>query len=82
MCPISVLHKNAIDGHQCWEYVDCTGRTTKQKKSTTIGKGRAHYLREKPLLGGQQELDDWIKKKHSHGRVRQILHKLNFAEKL
>ena len=32
----------------------------KQNKSATIGKEQAEYLRSKPLLGGSQELEDWI----------------------
>ena len=55
-------HKKAFDQHVCSEHHDCRGCNTKQKKSSTIGKERAHFLRQKPLLGGKQELDEWIRK--------------------
>ena len=46
-------HKKAMDKHVCLEYPDCKGCNTKQKKSSVIGKERAHSLLGKPLLGGK-----------------------------
>ena len=63
-----LFQPQALDKHVCCEYLDCKGCNTKQKKSSVIGKERAHYLRQKPLLGGQQELDAWVKKfTETHG---------------
>ena len=44
-----------------WNILTVKG-VTLNKKTSVIGKEKAHYLRQKPLLGGQQELDAWIKK--------------------
>ena len=53
-------HKKAFDKHECNKHDDCKGCKTKQNKSATIGKEQAKHLRSKPLLGGSQELEDWI----------------------
>ena len=55
-------HQKAVDKHVCLECTGCKGCNTKQQKSSFIGKERAHYLRQKPLLGGKQELDAWVNK--------------------
>ena len=75
-------HKKALDKHVCLEYSDCTGCNTKPKKSSVIGKEKAHYLRQKPLLGGLQELDAWVKKSLKLTMNHQCLTRLIVSSKL
>ena len=59
-CVSCFHHKKAFDKHECNKHADCKGCKTKQNKSATLGKEQAKYLRNKPLLGGSQELEDCI----------------------